>query len=262
MSIILREKVAELRGKLGLTRAEFCEKVGIPNGTLVSIELRGNAPGAEIITKIIETFPQYALWLTTGETEYIAGQFEPGVTDISDSIFQVVDSIDARNMDQIIINAKHIKEAIFLQSVSDDFSVNVAGKSTVVEPSEQVIRKFNEGGKKRDSFVFGIPQHFGTAILLVLSKRESRGFSRAVLVKDDSFDLKESISDGAKSNTFLAVQNWFKEAGINKFDIATVHYKTLRILESESDELKLSDIYPSADDDAIKSLVEWRKSFK
>jgi hypothetical protein len=60
----------------------------------------------------------------------------------------------------------------------------------------------------------------------------------------------------------LSVQTWLKDACINKFDIGTVHYKTLRILEPESDELKVSDIYPSADDDAIKSLVEWRKNFK
>jgi len=262
MSIILREKVAELRGKLGLTRAEFCEKVGIPNGTLVSIELRGNAPGAEIITKIVEAFPQYALWLTTGEIEHIAGQFEPGVVDMSDSIFQIVDSVDARNIDQIMVNSKLIKEVIFLQSVGDGFFVDIAGAKVSVESSKQVNRKFDFAAKKRDSFVFGIPQHFGTAILLVLSKRENRNFPRAVLVKDDSFDLKESIGGGSKSNTFSSVQKWFKDAGINKFDIGTIHYKTLRILESESDELKLSDIYPSADDDAIKSLVEWRKSFK
>lgn len=151
---------------------------------------------------------------------------------------------------------------IFLQSVGDDFSISIAGENTVIESSGQVNRKFDAGGKKRDSFTFGVPQHFGTAILLVLSKRENRGFSRVVLVKDDCFDLKESILNGEKSNTFLSVQNWFKETGINKFDVGTVHYKTLRILESESNELKLSDIYPSADDDAIKSLVEWRKSVK
>lgn len=262
MSIPFSERIRLVRESLGLTRAAFCKEIGIPDRTLVSIELGGNVPGGEVLSKIFSAFPQYTLWLSLGETEFLAGQKTPELNKQSNTAFQIIDSVDARNMDQIIVNSKHIKEVIFLQSVGDGFFVDIIDERVSIEPSEQVSRKFVAGGKKRDSFVFGVPQHFGTAILLVLSKRENREFSRAILVKDDSFDLKESISNVAKSNTFLAVQNWFKEAGINKFDIATVHYKTLRILESESDELKLSDIYPSADDDAIKSLVEWRKSFK
>lgn len=262
MSRNINERIETLRKSEGLSREKFGELVGVSPNNLKAIEQKGVNPGFDTVQKIAQAFPMYALWLTSCETENIAGQFEPGTTIKPGSAFQIIDSVDARNIDQIIVHSKFIKEAIFLQSVRDDFSINIAGENTVIESSEQVNRKFNAGGKKRDSFVFGVPQHFGTAILLVLSKRENRDFSRAVLVKDDSFDLKESISNVAKSNTFLAVQNWFKEAGINKFDIATVHYKTLRILESESDELKLSDIYPSADDDAIKSLVEWRKSFK
>lgn len=262
MSRVFREAITELREKLGLSRAELSKLTGIPADTIVSIEIKGRSPGSDVLSKIFKAFPQYANWLALAECEYLAGQFEPGTTIKSDSAFQIIDSVDARNLDQIVINAKHIKEAFFLQSVGDEFSVNIAGENTVIESSRQVNRKFNAGGKKRDSFSFGVPQHFGTAILLVLNKRENRGFSRAVLVKDDSFDLKESLSNGDRSTPFLAVQNWFKKTGINKFDIGTVHYKTLRILESESDELKLSDIYPSADDDAIKSLVEWRNSFK
>lgn len=262
MSRVFREAITELREKLGLSRAELSKLTGIPADTIVSIEIKGRSPGSDVLSKIFSAFPQYINWLALAECEYLAGQFEPGTSIKPDLAFQIIDSVDARNLDQIIINPKHIKEAIFLQSVGDDFSINIAGENTVIESSEQVNRKFDAGGKKRDSFVFGVPQHFGTAILLVLSKRENRGFSRVVLVKDDCFDLKESILNGAKSNTFLAVHNWFKETGINKFDIGTVHYKNLRILESESDELKTSDIYPSADDDAIKSLVEWRKSFK
>lgn len=262
MSIDLQQKIKTLRDGLGLTRQGMSDLTGIPAQTFASIELRGRSPGGETLQKICCIWPAHALWLMTNETELLAGQIDPSMKSSQADAFQIVDSVDARNLDQIIINPKHIKEAIFLQSVGDDFSISIAGENTVIESSGQVNRKFDAGGKKRDSFVFGVPQHFGTAILLVLSKRENRGFSRVVLVKDDCFDLKESISNGAKSNTFLAVQNWFKDTGINKFDIGTVHYKTLRILESESDELKISDIYPSADDDAIKSLVEWRKSFK
>lgn len=262
MSIAISQKIRIIRELHSLSRAKFAESIGVSARTLEAIENTGGSPRVEVIEKVAEVYRGYALWLITGESEYLAGQSNPMTDEQSKGAFQIIDSIDARNIDQIIINPKHIKEAIFLQSVGDDFSINIAGENTVIESSVQVNRKFDADGKKRDSFVFGVPQHFGTAILLVLSKRENRGFSRVVLVKDDCFDLKESISNGAKSNTFLAVQNWFKETGINKFDIGTVHYKTLRILESESDELKHSDIYPSADDDAIKSLVEWRKSFK
>ncbi len=262
MSTSFSERITKIRSGLGISLDQMAKDMGVPVPTLKGVIYGDKTPKADLIEKLVSVWPQYALWLISGEKEYLAGQYGPCSEMFSNVAFQIVDSVDARNMDQIIINPKHIKEAIFLQSVGDDFSINIAGENTVIESSEQVNRKFDAGGKKRDSFVFGVPQHFGTAILLVLSKRENRGFSRVVLVKDDCFDLKESISNGAKSNTFLAVQNWFKEAGINKFDIATVHYKTLRILESESDELKLSDIYPSADDDAIKSLVEWRKSFK
>lgn len=261
MSIAISQKIRIIRELHSLSRAKFAESIGVSARTLEAIENTGGSPRVEVIEKIAEVYRGYALWLITGESEYLAGQSNPTIDEQSQGAFQIIESVDARNIDQIIINTKHIKEVIFLQSVGDGFSINVAGENTVIEPSDQVNRQFNEEGKKRESFVFGVPQHFGTAILLVLNKRENRGFLRAALVKDDSFDLKESISNGAKSNTFLTVQNWFKEAGINKFDIGTVHYKTLRILECESDELKLSDIYPSADDDAIKSLVEWRKEF-
>lgn len=262
MSTSFSERITKIRSGLGISLDQMAKDMGVPVPTLKGVIYGDKTPKADLIEKLVSVWPQYALWLISGEKEYLAGQYEPSSETFSNVAFQIVDSVDARNIDQIIVHSKFIKEAIFLQSVGDDFSINIAGENTVIESSEQVNRKFNAGGKKRDSFTFGVPQHFGTAILLVLNKRENRDFSRAVLVKDDSFELKESILTEAKSNTFLAVQNWFKEAGINKFDIATVHYKTLRILESESDELKLSDIYPSADEDAIKSLIEWRKSFK
>lgn len=260
MSIPVFEKIELIRQSAGLTQNEFAERVGVSVNTLIAVKSRGSSPRFDVLEKICEVWPEYGLWLITGETEPLAGQYEPGRKGSNKIAYQIIDSVDARNLDHMIVSSKHVKEVIFLQSVGDDFFVPFADEKIAIETSRQVNRKYNAAEKK--TFAFGIAQSFGTAILLVLSKRENREFSRAVLVKDDSFDLKESISNVAKSITFLAVQNWFKEAGINKFDIATVHYKTLRILESESDELKLSDIYPSADDDAIKSLIEWRKSFK
>jgi transcriptional regulator with XRE-family HTH domain len=262
MSIAISQKIRVIRELHSLSRAKFAESIGVSARTLEAIENTGGSPRVEVIEKIAEVYREYALWLITGEGEYLAGQFNPGVEEQNKSAFQIIESVDARSIDQIIINPKQIKEVIFLQSVGDDFFVDILGEKVAIESSSQVSRKFNSSAKKRGSFVFGIPQHFGTAVLLVLSQRESRGFPRGVLVKDDSFDLKESLANSAKSNTFLSVQKWFKGTGINKFDIGTIHYKTLRILESESDELKLSDIYPGADDEAIKSLVEWRKIFK
>lgn len=262
MSTSFSERITKIRSGLGISLDQMAKEMGVPAPTLKGVIYGEKTPKADLIEKLVSVWPQYALWLISGEKEYLAGQHEPLYEGASNAAFQIIESVDARNMDQIIVNSKHIKEAIFVQSVADDFFLDIAGDRVVIDPSEQVNRKFNFSENKRKSFVFGVSQSFGTAILLILDAREKRGFPRAILVKDDSFDLKESISSGEKSNTFLSVQDWFKNAGINKFDIGTVHYKTLRILECESDELKLSDIYPSADEDAIKSLIEWKKSFK
>lgn len=262
MSIPIYEKIERIRAAEGLTQAEFSEKIGVSANTLNAMKSRGSSPRFDVLEKICQVWPQYGLWLITGESEALAGQFEPERNSNEKIIFQIIESCSARNIDNLIVNPKHITEVIFLQSVGDGHSVNIAGECHPVKTSDQINRKLDFSEKHRKSFIFGIPQNFGTAILMILTARENRGFPRAILIKDDEFDLKEALSDLEKGKTFLAIKSWLEDAGINKFDIGTVHYKTLRILESDSDELKLSDIYPSADDDAIKSLIEWRKSFK
>lgn len=261
----IHEKILELRSLLNMSREAFSERIDVPTNTLKSIELKGVIPKSDVLLKICKQFPEFTLWLTIGETEYLAGQYEPGLDKFGKTAFQIIDSVDARNMDQIIVNPKHIKEVIFLQSVGEGFELEYSAESKIsVNASAQVLRKYNSGNKIKDRFVFGLAQEYGTAILLVLDSRDKREKCnlRAVLVKDNEFDLKEIFNIGSETNTFKTVKSWFISSGIREFDIGTVSFKTLQVLETDSDELKINDIYPQVDARAVDALIEWRKSFK
>lgn len=69
MSIPVGEKIRIVRESLGMGRAEFSRKTGIPKETLIGTELRGSEPRAGILIAIATQWPQFAAYLLTDETE-------------------------------------------------------------------------------------------------------------------------------------------------------------------------------------------------
>lgn len=60
-------------------RTLFARHVGIKERTLISIEREGKKPGTEILSAIANHYPQYIVWLLTGNTDEKAGHFKPDV---------------------------------------------------------------------------------------------------------------------------------------------------------------------------------------
>lgn len=75
MSIPVGEKIRNVREILGLGRAEFSQKTGIPKDTLIGAELGRREPKAGILIAIAQQWPEYAAYLLTDETEI--GQRNP-----------------------------------------------------------------------------------------------------------------------------------------------------------------------------------------
>ena len=74
----LQEKIKLVRKSQELTQNKFAEAIGIPATSLKKYESGERKPSGEALLKIIEHFPQFALWITTGETIPEGGQVMPG----------------------------------------------------------------------------------------------------------------------------------------------------------------------------------------
>ncbi len=77
MSMTIGEKVRSIRDYEGLSRPDFCEVVGINKETLVTTENGRNEPKVGLIEAICKAYPQYVLWLMTGEVYSDLQQVSP-----------------------------------------------------------------------------------------------------------------------------------------------------------------------------------------
>ena len=73
------EKIRTIRESLNLGRHDFSIKAGLVKGTLTNIETGRQDPSYKTLEAITNTWPQYALWLMTGETIPDAGQISPEI---------------------------------------------------------------------------------------------------------------------------------------------------------------------------------------
>jgi len=78
----LQEKIKLVRTSQKLTQDNFSEIIGIPKTSLRKYETGEREPSGKALLKIIESYPQFALWITTGETIPEGGQVMPGETKI------------------------------------------------------------------------------------------------------------------------------------------------------------------------------------
>jgi len=75
--MVLREKLKLIRKKSNKTIPQFSEFVSIPMGTLSKYSSGERDVSGDAVLKIIDKFPQYALWLTLNEVAPEAGQVSP-----------------------------------------------------------------------------------------------------------------------------------------------------------------------------------------
>lgn len=99
------EKIRLMREFLRLSRPEFCEKTGIPMGTLKNIEITGATPRANILAKMLERWPGYAKWVLS-DSEY---ELAPS------HVHRVIDVVDCRYMRECVIDPAHFGKVIFVQ---------------------------------------------------------------------------------------------------------------------------------------------------
>jgi transcriptional regulator with XRE-family HTH domain len=252
MSMEIFEKIAKLRASLGLTRERFGEAVDISVNTIRAIETKGVTPKSDVLEKIVARWPCYALWLLTEEDAPLAGQFSPvekiGDLEYENVAYEIIDVID-RNLDQTIVKAESIEKVIFLQTC------DVPTSDKVERILNTTVYHLGKIGRRENQDV-----EFGTSVLLVIKGLSRGGFKRGVLVKSGYFDIREIESKEGIHGVINDFKIWFEKNGIKEFEINSVNVKTLWAIESELNELKISDLY-SAPEEAMKSFNVWCESF-
>ncbi len=256
MSTSLQERIKVLRESIGLSRSLMSDKTGIPAQTFASIELRGRSPSGETLQKIAESMPEFACWLLTEEDAPLAGQFSPLELHNDNQAYQIVDVIDARDMDQMVVKTSAIEKAVFL------VTGNVPVSPKVKRLATSYLHRSDIGYWSNEPFTGGINTNFGTAILLVLKPRRANveKFRRAVLVQDDSFDLLEIEKKGGIFGLLKDLKVWFDQHAIRRFEIKSVNRLALHVIEFGLVELKSTDIH-EAPESSKKSFEIWCESF-
>ncbi|MDQ9126903.1 helix-turn-helix transcriptional regulator [Serratia fonticola] len=79
MSTSLGKKIRDIREAEGLSRSQFTELTGVPEGAQKFYETDRRALGSDTLLKITQhpRFEKYALWLMTDKTSEAAGQISP-----------------------------------------------------------------------------------------------------------------------------------------------------------------------------------------
>lgn len=70
-------KIKKIRKKQKYTQVGFAKELDIPFGSYQKYELEQYEVSAGALIKIVERFPEYTLWLMTGETALSSGQISP-----------------------------------------------------------------------------------------------------------------------------------------------------------------------------------------
>ena len=71
------ERVKAIRDSEDLGRTLWGRKIGVSKKTLDGIEQKGSTPNGDTLAAICSNYPQYTLWLMTGQTDPAAGQISP-----------------------------------------------------------------------------------------------------------------------------------------------------------------------------------------
>lgn len=69
MSTNYGKRIRFVREHLGLGRAEFCTKTGIPKQSLINYETERTKANAEVLGAIAKVWPEFAAYLLTDETD-------------------------------------------------------------------------------------------------------------------------------------------------------------------------------------------------
>ncbi|QQU56453.1 helix-turn-helix domain-containing protein [Serratia liquefaciens] len=82
MSTSLGKKIRDIREAEGLSRSQFAELTGVPEGAQKFYETDRRVLGSDTLLKITQhpRFEKYALWLTTDKTLEAAGQISPSLS--------------------------------------------------------------------------------------------------------------------------------------------------------------------------------------
>jgi len=79
MSMGIGAKIRAIRECEGLSRPKFSDATGINKETIVTTEVGRNEPKAGVLEKVCAAFPQYTLWLMTGQINPEGGQISPDI---------------------------------------------------------------------------------------------------------------------------------------------------------------------------------------
>ena len=77
MSNDIGQKIRMIREAEGLSREDFCLKIGVKVATLTQTEMGRRTPSSDTPLAVCQAFPQYTLWLMTGQVAPEAGQISP-----------------------------------------------------------------------------------------------------------------------------------------------------------------------------------------
>ena len=82
MSTSLGKKIRDMREAEGLSRSQFAEITGVPEGAQKFYETERRALGSDTLLKITQNprFEKYTLWLMTGKSSEAAGQISPALS--------------------------------------------------------------------------------------------------------------------------------------------------------------------------------------
>lgn len=75
----MKDRIRKLRESLKLDRTMFATETGIKAKTWANVESGIQKANEEHIKAIINKWPEYAYWLTTGQTIPEAGQISPEI---------------------------------------------------------------------------------------------------------------------------------------------------------------------------------------
>ena len=144
----LGKRVRAIREAEGLGRAAFSEKIGQPKDTLIGIEIEKHQPQGRFLESVCLAFPQYALWLMTGNSISGLGQTEPEVAD--DALVQHIIELTEKHLKDLGEKMSKKEMHAFVKSVYEMYqrqgNINTADTSKVVDLLDFHLCNVKQGG--------------------------------------------------------------------------------------------------------------------
>jgi len=118
MSNDLAQKIRLVRDSCGMSRQVFASEIGVSSRTIEAIENKGSIPRGDVLEKIAQRWPRYALWLLTDKVEPPA-QIRPFMDEVS--VIRVCDRLRRPRPEEtnFMIKPDWFDQVLFLQSLSD-----------------------------------------------------------------------------------------------------------------------------------------------